>query len=484
MADRVLIVSFDALRPEMATAELMPNLSRFAADGARFRRSRSTFPTETRVNQTALIAGCYPARHGIVGNRFLDAAASPDALFNTGDETQLSEGDRRLGGKLVDVPVLGELLADAGLTYAVISTGTAGGTRMLHHKAEAIGGFRLSLQRPDATVPAGAIDEITRRFGPIPPAAVPSLDWLGYATDVYLDYIEPELAPDVMVLWYCEPDNSYHQLGIGSAGNIAALRRVDAEFGRILGRQDMLDPEDRLHIVTMSDHGMVTIAGGRVDIAAELEAAGFSVGETTFEGADSALALSSAGGIYVRDSDPELIARIRDWLQAQPWCGVLSTRTGEGTLRHADLGIDHPRAPDIGLVLGCDDAVNQHGHAGSTLLYKAKYPDGGGMHGGLSAIELSTWLAIGGPAAAAGANSDLPAGNVDLLPTILHLLGLHAPDHIEGRVLREGLAEFAGEAPPEVEIETLSAEGAGGYRAHLTVERVGGTRYLQRAWID
>ena len=210
----------------------------------------------------------------------------------------------------------------------------------------------------------------------------------------------------------------------------------------------------------------------------------FCLTASTFKGADTALALSSAGGIYVRDSDTELIARIRDWLQAQPWCGVLSTRTGEGTLRHADLGIDHPRAPDIGVVLKYDDAVNEHGHAGSTLLYQAGYPEGGGMHGGLSAIELTTWLAIGGPAAAAGANSELPAGNVDLLPTSPHLLGLDVPDHIEGRLLREGLAEFAGEALPEVEIETLSAEGAGGYRAHLTVERVGGTRYLQRAWTD
>ena len=69
---RVLIVAFDALRPDMVTTALMPNLYQFAAKGTHFPEARSTFPTETRVNQTALITGCYPERHGIVGNRFQD----------------------------------------------------------------------------------------------------------------------------------------------------------------------------------------------------------------------------------------------------------------------------------------------------------------------------------------------------------------------------------------------------------------------------
>ncbi|MGB0553179.1 MAG: alkaline phosphatase family protein, partial [Alphaproteobacteria bacterium] len=110
MKSRVLIVSFDALRPDMVTPDLMPNLCKFVSESAHFPEARSTFPTETRVNQTAMITGCYPERHGIVGNRFQDADASPGRLFNTGDETQLAEGDKRLGGKLVDVPVLGEIL--------------------------------------------------------------------------------------------------------------------------------------------------------------------------------------------------------------------------------------------------------------------------------------------------------------------------------------------------------------------------------------
>jgi predicted AlkP superfamily pyrophosphatase or phosphodiesterase len=148
----VLIVSFDGLRPDMVTPALMPNLTAFATEGVRGTHSRATFPTETRVNQAALVTGCYPTRHGIVGNKFLEPVASPGKLFNTGDETQLADGDRKLKGKLVDVPVLGEILAEPGMRLAVLSAGTPGGTRMLHHKAETLGGLRLALHRPDASV--------------------------------------------------------------------------------------------------------------------------------------------------------------------------------------------------------------------------------------------------------------------------------------------------------------------------------------------
>src|SRR3546814_17859966 len=78
-------VCFDALRPDMATPALMPNLTGFAGRGVRLPHSRSTFPTETRVNQTALVTGARPTRHGIVGNKFLDPVASPGKLFKHGE---------------------------------------------------------------------------------------------------------------------------------------------------------------------------------------------------------------------------------------------------------------------------------------------------------------------------------------------------------------------------------------------------------------
>ncbi len=482
---RVLVVAFDALRPDMVTPALMPNLTAFAAEGVCFTHSRATFPTETRVNQAALVTGCYPARHGIVGNKFLDPVAAPDKLFATGDETQIAELDRRLHGKLVDVPVLGEILAAQHLQLAVISAGTPGGTRMLHHKAEQLGGFRMALHRPDASVPPERIAQVLDRFGAIPEHQIPTLSWLTYATNVYLDYIEPEIRPAVCILWYPEPDNSYHFCGLGTEANLTALRYVDAEFGRIVRWRDQSGLDDELQIITLSDHGQLTVAAEAIGIGDAMSKAGFSIGDSMSDGADAALALASAGGIYVRDSGPKLIQAIVQWLQRQPWCGPLFTREGQyGTLQHSAAGIDHRRAPDIGLVLRNDDVVNTHGISGTCLHDAARYPVGGGLHGGLHRFELSNWLAMSGSACRSGYQSGLPAGIIDILPTVLTLLDIPIPPNVQGRVLCEALAGQTETSTPPIREHTFSAAAVGDYRAHLTVTRIGETPYLERGWVD
>ncbi len=471
---RILIVAFDALRPDMVTPELMPNLTAFAAAGIRFSHSRATFPTETRVNQAALATGCYPARHGIVGNRFMDPVASPGKLLNTGDETELVAGDRRLGGRLLGVPALGEILAGQGMGLAVVGAGTPGGTRMLHHRAERLGGFRFSLHRPDASVPAARIAAVIDRIGPIPAHEIPSLTWLTYATDVYLDYVEPELAPEVAILWLCEPDNSYHHRGIGAPANLAAIRHADAEFGRILARRDASAMGDNLQIVTLSDHGQLTVAGEPLDLSTQLSAAGF---------ADLLLSVDSAGGIILRESDPHLINAVVGWLQGEPWCGPLFTRDGRGCLKHRQVGLDHPRTPDIALVLRSDDTPSVHGPTGSTR-HDSLYPAGGGLHGGLHEAELSTWFAAQGDAFVSGRVSALPTGIVDVLPTILQVLGLETPSWTQGRILREALVAHAGE-PDLVAVEHVhAAESRSGVRTCLSVSTVGQTSYINRGWVE
>ncbi|MHA1166149.1 MAG: alkaline phosphatase family protein [Alphaproteobacteria bacterium] len=107
---RVLIVVFDALRPEFVTREQTPNLYSFAKGGVRYTNSRSTFPTETRVNQSAVTTGCYPSKHGIVANKFVLDELGADRVLNTGDDLQLEPAFEHLSGRLLDVPTLGERL--------------------------------------------------------------------------------------------------------------------------------------------------------------------------------------------------------------------------------------------------------------------------------------------------------------------------------------------------------------------------------------
>ena len=79
---RILIVLFDALKPEFVTPALMPNLHAFASGGVCYRNSRSVFPTETRVNQTALVTGCLPRQTGIVANGFMAADIMQDQVLH------------------------------------------------------------------------------------------------------------------------------------------------------------------------------------------------------------------------------------------------------------------------------------------------------------------------------------------------------------------------------------------------------------------
>ena len=126
MADtRALIVVFDALRPEFVTRERMPNLSRFASKGVEYLNSHSTFPTETRVNQSAVTTGCMPHRHGIVGNKFIADDLQPGLLVNSGDDAMLEAAFA--AGPVMSMPALGQRLTRAGRSYAALSAGTPGG---------------------------------------------------------------------------------------------------------------------------------------------------------------------------------------------------------------------------------------------------------------------------------------------------------------------------------------------------------------------
>ncbi len=67
---------------------------------------------------------------------------------------------------------------------------------------------------------------------------------------------------------------------------------------------------------------------------------------------------------------------------------------------------------------------------------------------------------------------------------MLHLLGLEPPRWVQGRVLREALAARADAPPPGATERVVSAETSAGPRAHLSLSTVGGTSYLNRAWVE
>src|SRR5271163_2166238 len=70
----VIMISVDGLAADYLDdpkAE-MPTIRKMAAEGARAASMKAVNPTVTWPNHTTLVTGDQPARHGVVGNNYLD----------------------------------------------------------------------------------------------------------------------------------------------------------------------------------------------------------------------------------------------------------------------------------------------------------------------------------------------------------------------------------------------------------------------------
>ena len=437
-----LIVTFDGLRRDRATADLMPNLARFMAEGANFLNSRSIFPSETRVAVTSTMTGSPPGDHGVVANQFIHPI-KPGALFKTAEWDHLEAAAQ--AGQLLDRPTLGQHLAAAGRTMAVVSTATKGASRMMNSSAHALGHPVFSVH--GAPVSSQDVhDLVTASLGAIPEAAAPNGNRMTYATTALIDVIYPRYHPDFCVFWMNEPDMSSHGFGVTAPETAQAQRVCDDNFGRILEwwRADN-GPEN---IVVMSDHGQIT--GAHQLKGADLIPAEF--GNTS---------VGSFSGIYLNDRSDVQKAKMVDWLVEQAFCGLVFANADDGSaiagaLPWSSVRNDHARNADVGFTLRATDSSEHYGPDSDGCLFSAGIPVGGGIHGGLNKGELSTVLAAQGPAYRANFVSSTPCWLPDIAPTILTTMGLPL-DGTAGRPLLEALV---GEDPrfgrtPEVETRVL-----------------------------
>jgi hypothetical protein len=178
--------------------------------------------------------------------------------------------------------------------------------------------------------------------------------------------------------------------------------------------------------------------------------------------------------VYAREAG--IADAVERWLAEQEWCGLVFRRggiPGSAALPLRLAGTEHARAPDVAFTFAGSDAADRHGVPGS-YPFDGELPVGAGNHGGLHPRELANVLIAGGSAFRTDWVSRVPAGLLDVAPTVADLLGL-AGDGFDGRVLGEALADP--EAPGEIG-EELIETALGGRRRCLRLHRVGGTSYL------
>ena len=469
---RVLIVAFDGLQPSQVTPEFAPNLAEFAAGGVTFARNHPVFPTVTRINVASLVTGCHPGSHGLAGNTLVIRDYDPDNTIPA-LEPELTRVREKTGAVLLK-PTLADILHGQGAEYVAVGVGTSGNAYVQNPLAEDLGGATI---HPEFCMPRALHSRIVERFGPWPPKAVPNTAQIELGTRVLIEYVLAEREPDVALLWYSEPDSSNHKAGVGSEQSNHALAVADEQFGKILDWLDRNNTLDNTDVIVVSDHGYATITEV-VDVQAEVRAAGFPAG-----GQPGGVLVAENGGtalLYAHDADPATVERLVAWLVRQPWCGALlaSERVGPlpGTLPASLANIDGRRGPDLAMSFSWDSHPNDAGFPGRSACVVG--PVGAGTHGGMCRHELNNTLIARGPSFRRTATIDTPTGNIDVAPTILHILGLSGGEDMDGRVLHEALAD--GDSPDvEHSSETHTAQ-LGNYRQSVTVTTASGSKYLDQ----
>ncbi|MGH0054100.1 MAG: alkaline phosphatase family protein, partial [Sphaerochaetaceae bacterium] len=251
---KLFLFGFDGLRPDCIAKETMPNLTRFLQNNIQFTNHRSVFPSETYVNHPSIYTGFLPYRHGLVANAFFDRTWSREEYFVGNSVEKIEAIEKATKGMLYEVPSLLETLTAHGKSMLSVSSNSAGSTRLMAHKASALGSINISTCGLQYALPR----DLQSRFGSDPPDGKyprPDIPGLKKVNEIVNHLFSKQGVPDLSIIWYGEPDNTFHAFGIGSEQSKAVLKVADECFAEILSTW----ADEETYIVVLSDHGHITV---------------------------------------------------------------------------------------------------------------------------------------------------------------------------------------------------------------------------------
>jgi len=484
-ASRAFVMVWDGMRPDLISEELTPSLWGLTQRGVHCVDSHAVFPTVTRINSASLATGSHPAGHGILGNSLYVPAVDPRQAINMGDHRSLEALAKLRGGRAVLRESLADRIGVGGGKTVVVSTGSPGSAWLCHPRMleRAAAGDRLL--HPVLQSPADSLAPVIAKLGSMPGATIPNSAQNAWFTRAIVEYVIPDLDPTLLVFWHTDPDKSQHHRGFGSPAGMASIRDADTHLGQILAALDENGDLADTTIAVASDHGYVTISP-----RLEADGPGGPFVSAALRGAlaDGEIVLATNGGslyVSIPSGDRGLLEQAVAALGAWEHGGPILTKPVDGapvpgTLPLEAVGIGGELAPDILCALAWDDEMNQFGLEGRSAGLDT---DVLASHGGISSWEINNTLVLAGAGIKDGLSHQLPAGNVDLAPTLAELLGVGALPEADGRVLAEVLE--GGPHPREVKVsrETLYAE-LGSKRQGIQLSTVGTTRYLDLGWIE
>jgi arylsulfatase A-like enzyme len=463
VAEHVVLIVWDGMRRDFITPEYTPNLYRMAGRGVFFKNHHPVYVSSTEVNGTALATGDYPIHSGIMANSDYRPLLGWLGPNNTEGVEAIRRGDLISDGHYILVPTVAEILHQAGYRTVVAGSKPVAllQDRAIKRPAGAAAESRMFYK--GHTIPRSALEPLVKvnddKAFP-GTTTYPNTAVDAWTTKALTQGLWKNGVPKYTVLWLSEPDASQHETGVGSDTALAALASSDNCLSNVLAALDHKGVREKTDVLVASDHGFSTISRGP-DVVEILKKAGFQATKKFDDPEPGDVLVVGLGGsvsFYVFDDDEAITRRLVQFLQGTDFAGVIFSRVAvEGAFPLNQVGISTTNgAPDVLMAMRWSWEKNDYGAPG--LLVAEGGKKGKGTHASLARSDLRNTLVAAGPDFKAGMIDELPSGNADIAPTVLHLLGVPQPagDPLDGRVLEEALV---GRSPPSVvpTVKTIDA---------------------------
>jgi arylsulfatase A-like enzyme len=479
----VVVIVWDGMRPDSVTERDTPTLWKLAREGVTFRQHHSIYPTATNVNGAAIATGVYPNRNSLLANREYRSQINPRNAFENGDADIIKKGDDVTGGKYLASPTIAEIVRGAGRPTAIAGTKSVAVLHDRHAEWTTATSKDSFIKFAAAPMPASLRDETVRLLGPFLTESGQTSDQRNaYATRALTEILWRDGLPAFSLLWLSDPDITQHEYAPGSELSLAAVRSSDRHLAVVLEALAKKNARETTDLLVVSDHGFSTIERS-IDFPAELRKAGFDA-VAAFEGTPKAgqiMVVGNGGTIlfYVIEHDQKVTSRLIEWLQRSDFAGVVFARERfEGTFPLDFVRGNTADAPDVMAALRWNPKPNRFGVPGQ-IITDATRGAGKGSHATLSAFDVHNTLIAAGPDFRPGTTSDLPSANIDIAPTVLHLLGIKPPLKFDGRILAEAMAGRSANLEPMTKtLEATRQFPSGDWRQHLRISLVGETVYI------
>jgi arylsulfatase A-like enzyme len=472
----VVLVIWDGMRPDFVSAQTTPTLYGLAQRGVFFAHHHSVYLSATEVNGTAISTGTYPVHDGIIGNSEFRPTIDPHKPIHTETLSDVRKGDELTHGQYIRLPTLAEIIRSAGHKSVVAGAKPIALLLDRFPRSSAEAGANVFA---GSTLPTSLLETITSQYGPFPKETSKSPTRNDWTTSALLNPLWADGVPAFSLLWMNEPDAAQHQTSPGSPQSLAAIRNADDNLGRVIKALEAKGVLDSTDILVASDHGFSTISAA-VDIVEALQKTGFKASRE-FKGKPArgeilVVANSGSSLLYIFEHDEDVLNKLVEFFQSWKSTGVIFTRkTMRGTFALSEGHLDSEEAPDLLVSLRWTDETNKFGAHGLLTVDRSSYTPGQGSHVSLSPFDMHNTLVAAGPDFRRGMANALPSGNVDIAPTILHLLGIKAPKPMDGRVLTEALT-ISGPATGAAITRRLKASDST-WHQYLDVTEVNGVRY-------